>query len=159
MHKLDGDLKSSALSLVEGEKNLIANLANIAALIYHSMDKLNWVGFYLWSEKDQELILGPFQGKPACIRIAPQRGVCGAAYTTKSTQRVHDVNKIPHHIACDAASQSELVIPMLWQGQCVGVLDIDSPVVGRFSEEEAAFFENLVTLLMEKIWGQRETYE
>jgi L-methionine (R)-S-oxide reductase len=104
------DLEREILGIISGEKNLIANLANISSLIYHAYPRLNWCGFYLWNEEDKELVLGPFQGKPACIRIKPERGVCGAAYTKAQTQRVDDVQAFAGHIACDAATESELVI-------------------------------------------------
>jgi len=152
MKKLSDDLGASALSLIEGEKNLIANLANLSALIFQSMPDLNWAGFYLWDEEDQELVLGPFQGKVACIRIKPPRGVCGKAYSTQTVQRVHDVHEFPGHIACDAASRSELVIPLLKNKKCLGVLDLDSPSIGRFSEDEARFFEELVSKLVPQLW-------
>lgn len=141
------DLESDARGIIEGEKNLIANLANLAALFYHALPGLNWAGFYLWNEDDGELVLGPFQGKPACIRIAPSRGVCGAAYTTRQMQRVDDVHAFPGHIACDAASRSELVIPLLHNGRCVGVLDLDAPVESHFPEAESARLQSLMQKL------------
>ncbi|MFP5458403.1 MAG: GAF domain-containing protein [Bacteriovoracia bacterium] len=153
----DPDLRRSALGLVTGEPNLTANLANLAAVIYHSVPDLNWAGFYLWDAKHQELVLGPFQGKPACLRIKSQRGVCGTAHATKTTQCVPDVHAFPGHIACDAASRSEIVVPMLWEGTCVGVLDLDSPVPGRFTSIEAKLFEDLINELMPIIWPHRET--
>lgn len=148
----DSDIQRSALALIEGEKNLIANLSNIAALIFHSWRDLNWAGFYLWSEEDQELVLGPFQGKPACIRIKATRGVCGAAYTQQKTQRVADVHEFAGYIACDGDTRSELVIPLMHQGKCVGVLDLDSPSLSRFSDEDQAMMEKLVSAFMPKIW-------
>lgn len=150
------DLRRSALGLIEGEKNLIANLANLAAVIYHSLPDLNWAGFYLWDNKRQELVLGPFQGKPACLRIKSGRGVCGTAYAQMKTQRVDDVHAFPGHIACDSASRSELVIPLVWEGQCIGVLDLDSPKLARFTKEEAQMLETLMRECMQKIWPERE---
>jgi len=148
----DPDLRRSALALIEGEKNLVANLANLSAVIYHTWPDLNWAGFYLWDEADQELVLGPFQGKPACLRIKSHRGVCGAAYRTQKTQRIDDVHAFPGHIACDAASRSELVIPIVKEGVCLGVLDLDSPKLARFSPEEAELLEALVNELVPVIW-------
>ncbi|MFY7994124.1 MAG: GAF domain-containing protein [Bacteriovoracaceae bacterium] len=140
-------LKKELHSLVEGEKNLIANLANISSWIYHSMPELNWSGFYLWNEQDQELILGPFQGKPACIRIKPQRGVCGASYLHQKVMRVDDVHAFPGHIACDGDSRSELVIPLLKDNKVIGVLDLDSPRPSRFSQRD----EKELTEIMREI--------
>jgi GAF domain-containing protein len=148
----DPDLRRSTLGLVTGEKNLIANLANISAVIYHTWPDLNWAGFYLWDEADQELVLGPFQGKPACLRIKSGRGVCGTAFKTLTTQRIDDVHAFPGHIACDAASRSELVIPIMKEDKCLGVLDLDSPKVGRFSLDEASLLENLMAELVPKLW-------
>ena len=156
MWQPDPDLRRSALGLIAGEKNLVANLANLAAVLYHSMPGLNWAGFYMWDSKHQELVLGPFQGKPACLRIKSNRGVCGTAYTTQKTQRIDDVHAFPGHIACDAASRSELVIPLLWEGKCVGVLDLDSPELARFTEDEAQFLENLVKEIWPLVWQERE---
>lgn len=151
----DPNLLRSALALVEGEKNITANLANISALLFYSLKDLNWAGFYLWSEEDQELVLGPFQGKPACLRIKPNRGVCGAAYREQRTQRVPDVHTFPGHIACDGDTRSELVVPLMHQGVCVGVLDLDSPQLDRFSSQDQALLEELVTTLMPKIWRSK----
>ncbi|EHD2242885.1 GAF domain-containing protein, partial [Vibrio vulnificus] len=121
-----------AVALIESERDLIANLSNISALLNMGMSDLNWVGFYLY--KEDELVLGPFQGKVACVRIPMGKGVCGTAAQTYTVQRVHDVHEFEGHIACDAASNSEIVIPFSINGQLAGVLDIDSPSVGRFSE-------------------------
>jgi L-methionine (R)-S-oxide reductase len=148
----DSNLVRSALALIEGEKNLTANLANISALLFYSLKDLNWAGFYLWSEEDQELVLGPFQGKPACLRIKPNRGVCGAAYREQQTQRVPDVHAFPGHIACDGDTRSELVVPLMHQGVCVGVLDLDSPQLDRFSPQDQTLLEELIITLMPKIW-------
>jgi GAF domain-containing protein len=152
MQKLGSDLQQSALALVEGETNLVANLANLSALFFQLIPGLNWAGFYLWDEDAQDLVLGPFQGKPACIRIRPERGVCGRAYTTRQVQRVDDVYAFSGHIACDPDSRSELVIPMLWKDKCVGVLDLDAPVENHFSREQARELEELVGKLMPVIW-------
>jgi L-methionine (R)-S-oxide reductase len=131
---------------LKDNRNLIADLSNAAALLNWYLDDINWVGFYLWDETDQELILGPFQGLPACVRIQPGKGVCGTAYSTGETQRVDDVHKFPGHIACDSASQSELVIPLFREGKIIGLLDIDSPVKSRFTREDQIFLEEFSKL-------------
>lgn len=136
-------LTKQAVSLVESEPNLIANLANISALLNMELEDLNWVGFYLM-DKD-ELVLGPFQGLPACVRIPVGKGVCGTAVATNSVQRIYDVHEFEGHIACDAASNSELVIPFSINGKVAGVLDIDSPSIGRFSEIDQQGLTNLMT--------------
>ena len=118
--------------LTDGESDLIANLSNAAALLNHFLDDINWVGFYL--AKGQELVLGPFQGLPACIRIPFHKGVCGHAATTKQTVVVSNVHEFPGHIACDEATNSEIIIPLIKDDQLIGVLDIDSPVLNRFSK-------------------------
>lgn len=125
-------LTKQAVALIESEFDMIANLSNISALLSMELDDLNWAGFYLM--KGDELVLGPFQGKPACVRIPVGRGVCGTAVATNSVQRIYDVHEFEGHIACDAASNSEIVIPFSIDGKVAGVLDIDSPNVGRFSE-------------------------
>ncbi|MBF4246755.1 GAF domain-containing protein [Vibrio anguillarum] len=125
-------LTKQAVALVESETDLIANLANLSALFNMELEDLNWVGFYLI--KEEQLVLGPFQGKPACVCIPLGKGVCGTAAATNRIQRVYDVHEFAGHIACDAASNSELVVPFSINGQVVGVLDIDSPTIGRFSE-------------------------
>jgi L-methionine (R)-S-oxide reductase len=145
-------LEKELFSLVDGEKNLTANLANISSWIYHAMPELNWAGFYLWDETDQELVLGPFQGMPACIRIKAQRGICGKAYTSGLTQKVDDVDAFPGHIACDSASKSELVVPLKKNGKVVGVLDLDSPKLTRFTDQDAIQFTNIMSKLVEKIF-------
>lgn len=145
-------LEKELFSLIDGEKNLIANLANISSWIYHAFPELNWSGFYLWDEADKELVLGPFQGKPACIRIKPERGVCGAAYTKGQTVRVDDVHAFPGHIACDSASLSELVVPLIKNGKVMGVLDLDSPKVNRFNAEDEREFTRIMNLISEKIY-------
>lgn len=126
-------------SLTEGEDDVISNLSNASALIYTSMKDLNWAGFYFM--KNGHLQLGPFQGKPACLRIEVGRGVCGTAVAEKKTQLVMDVHQFPGHIACDSASNSEIVVPLMKDGEVVGVLDIDSPLLARFDEEDRAGLE------------------
>ncbi|EKO3606376.1 GAF domain-containing protein [Vibrio metschnikovii] len=137
-------LTKQAVALLESETNLVANLANLSALLNMELSDLNWVGFYLL--QNDELVLGPFQGKPACVRIPVGRGVCGTAVATNTVQRVDDVHAFVGHIACDAASNSELVIPFTICGQLVGVLDIDSPTIARFSEIDQ---QGLVFLMTE----------
>lgn len=132
-------------TLIAGEPDFIANLANTSALLFQSLPDLNWAGFYLL--KDGELVVGPFQGKPACVRIPMGKGVCGTAALQRASVIVHDVNQFPGHIACDAASNSEIVVPMLRSGELLGVLDIDSPLLGRFDEEDRAGLERLVAML------------
>lgn len=122
-------------SLINGEANIIANMANISALLFTSLDDVNWAGFYLM-DSPSELVLGPFQGNPACIRIPVGKGVCGTAAATAKTQLVEDVHAFAGHIACDAASNSEIVIPILKNGEVFAVLDIDSPSIARFSGDD-----------------------
>jgi GAF domain-containing protein len=130
------DLASALEGLVAGEPDPIANMANASALIFETMPDVNWVGFY--RNVGGELVVGPFQGRPACIRIAFGDGVCGAAAATRQVQRVEDVHTFPGHIACDSASNSEIVVPLIRDGELLGVLDIDSPKIARFSEEDEA---------------------
>ncbi|GIO11122.1 hypothetical protein J19TS2_06770 [Cohnella xylanilytica] len=133
-------------ALLDGETNRIANLANASALLNTYLRDINWVGFYLL--EGEELVLGPFQGLPACVRIPLGRGVCGASALRRETIVVPDVHEFPGHIACDAASNSEIVVPLLSaQGELVGVLDVDSPLKGRFGEEDARFLERFNGLL------------
>lgn len=134
-------------ALTQGERHTLANLANAAALIYHSLPQLNWAGFYLL--EGQELILGPFNGLPACIRIPLGKGVCGTAVQENRTLRVEDVHKFPGHIPCDSASNSEIVIPLRQKGSVVGVLDLDSPEFNRFSPEDRHYLELFVKHLEE----------
>jgi GAF domain-containing protein len=144
------DLVEQARGMLAGEPSLIANAANFAALVFHSLPDFNWAGFYLYDGK--ELVVGPFQGKPACIRIAIGRGVCGTAAQTRQTQVVRDVNAFDGHIACDAASQSEIVVPLVKaDGTLLGVWDVDSPLVGRFDEEDRAGMEALCAVFMETV--------
>ena len=130
------DLASALEGLTSGEPDPIANMANAAALIWETLPDLNWAGFY--RNVGDELVLGPFQGRPACIRIPFGRGVCGAAAETLQVQRVANVHSFPGHIACDAASASELVVPIVRDGKLIAVLDLDSPTPGRFTEEDEA---------------------
>ena len=139
------DLASAMSGLVTGEPDPIANMANAAALIWETLPNLNWAGFY--RNVGGELVLGPFQGRPACIRIAFGSGVCGTAARTKQVQRVDDVNAFPGHIACDSASASELVVPIVRDGALIGVLDLDSPTPGRFTEEDEAGCTALAEIL------------
>ncbi|MCL1511115.1 GAF domain-containing protein [Parasaccharibacter sp. TMW 2.1884] len=144
-HVVFEDVLPMAQGLLEAERDEIANLANIAALLFEAMAQVNWVGFYLM--KGGELVLGPFQGRVACTRIAVGKGVCGAAVAERAVQRVADVHAFPGHIACDGASESEIVLPIMKGGEVHGVLDIDSPVKNRFSAEDQAQLEALVRLL------------
>jgi L-methionine (R)-S-oxide reductase len=134
-------------SLLAGERDLIANAANFSALIFHSLPDLNWAGFYFL--KDDELVLGPFQGRPACVRIAMGKGVCGTAAQSRATTVVPNVHEFPGHIACDSASNSEIVIPLMKGERLIGVLDLDSPLAGRFDDEDAKGLERLVSVLVE----------
>ncbi|MDO4813860.1 MAG: GAF domain-containing protein [Gemella sp.] len=127
---------SQAKSLIQGEENLFANLSNLSALYNEYIDDINWIGFYLLDEKNNNLVLGPFQGKVACIRIPFNKGVCGHCYTIQEAVYVEDVHKFPGHIACDSATNSELVIPILKKEKVVALLDIDSISFDRFSKEE-----------------------
>lgn len=143
-------LNEQLSALVHGVPHRVANLANAAALLYHSMEGLNWAGFYLL--ENNRLVLGPFQGRPACIEIPIGRGVCGTAAEEDRTQLVCDVHTFPGHIACDSASNSEIVVPIHAEGQVVGVLDLDSPHIGRFSEEDRAGLERFVGILETEVW-------
>ena len=143
------ELRSQLTSLLEGEPDAIANAANTAALLYHSMPDVNWVGFYFL--KGSDLVLGPFQGKPACVRIPLGKGVCGVAAELRQSIVVPDVNAFPGHIACDSASRSELVVPLLKNGTLLGFLDLDSPMPGRFDEADRAGCESLAQLYMESL--------
>jgi len=134
-------------ALLAGERDPIANAANMAALIYHGLPDLNWAGFYF--RQDGELVLGPFQGKPACVRIPHGKGVCGKAAARAATVLVPDVHQFPGHIACDPVSRSELVVPVIEDGAVTGVLDLDSPLVGRFDEIDQAGCEQLVAVFVE----------
>lgn len=142
-------LIAQAQALVQGERDRIANAANLSALVYHALPQLNWVGFYFFD--GTELVVGPFQGLPACVRIPLHKGVCGAAATTRQTQRIHDVDDFPGHIACDSASRSELVVPLLHDGQLIGVFDIDSPLLARFDSDDQQGLEAIARVFVEAL--------
>ena len=143
-------LDAQARALLAGESDRIANAANLSSLVFHALPDLNWVGFYFFD--GTELVVGPFQGQPACVRIPLDRGVCGAAARTRTTQRVEDVNAFPGHIACDAASRPELVVPLVGAGGAlIGVFDIDSPLPGRFDEQDQAGLERIAATFMESL--------
>lgn len=142
-------LADQARALLAGESDRIANAANLAALVYHALPALNWVGFYFFDGR--ELVVGPFQGQPACVRIPLGRGVCGAAARSGQTQRVDDVHAVPDHIACDAASRSELVVPLFRQGALLGVFDLDSPDPGRFDVEDQRGLEEIARVYTESL--------
>jgi GAF domain-containing protein len=144
--ELNTELNVKARALLEGERDPVANAANIVSLVYHSLPELNWAGFY-WRRGD-ELVLGPFQGKPACVRIPIGKGVCGTAARDKRTMVVPDVEKFPGHIACDSASRSEIVVPVMRTIDVLGVLDLDSPVLARFDADDALGLEELVLLFL-----------
>lgn len=146
---LDGyDLLAAQVqALFADERDFIANAAQFSAFLYHQVEDLNWAGFYL--NRDEQLVLGPFQGQVACVRIPFGKGVCGAAAATRQTQRVEDVHAFPGHIACDSASNSELVIPLVKQGRLIGVLDLDSPRLARFSEADRVGLERLAAIFLE----------
>ena len=143
------ELHQAADALTAGESDGVANMANVAALVWQLVPELNWAGFYRAVEG--ELVLGPFCGKPACIRIPVGQGVCGTAAASGETQLVADVHAFPGHIACDAASRSELVVPVLREGAVIAVIDLDSPREGRFDDEDRAGFEALAALLASRI--------
>jgi L-methionine (R)-S-oxide reductase len=143
---LNFELIDQARALLHGERDFTANAANLAALVFHSLPDLNWAGFY-WL-KSGELVLGPFQGKPACVRIALGKGVCGTAARERRTLIVPDVDKFPGHIACDSASRSEVVVPIIHEGGVIGVLDVDSPVLARFTEDDARTLELLMEVFL-----------
>ena len=142
-------LAQQADALMAEESHLIANLANLSALLFMELEDINWVGFYLY--ENDELVLGPFQGQPACIRIPVGRGVCGTAASTLQTQLVTDVHDFPGHIACDAASNSEVVVPIVVNDKLIGVLDIDSPSIGRFDNDDLVGAELLVSQLVKRL--------
>ncbi|MCH4826981.1 MAG: GAF domain-containing protein [Planococcus sp. (in: firmicutes)] len=136
-------------ALLDGEKNSIANLSNASALLNQFLERINWVGFYLMEEG--ELVLGPFQGLPACVRIPVGKGVCGTAVADKRTMLVEDVQAFPGHIACDAATRSEIVVPLMKEDQVIGVLDIDSPELDRFTKDDQQGLELFVNVLMKHL--------
>jgi len=143
------DLARDLTALLAGERDLIANAANTAALIFDALPRLNWAGFYLY--KSGELVLGPFQGKPACVRIAIGKGVCGTAAQRRATVVVEDVHAFPGHIACDSASNSEIVVPLVRGGELLGVLDVDSPVHARFGAADQAGLEAIAKIFVESL--------
>lgn len=144
-----GQLLAQARALVHGERDRIANAANLSALVYHALPHLNWVGFYFFD--GNELVVGPFQGLPACVRIPLDKGVCGAAASQRVTQRIEDVDAFPGHIACDSASRSELVVPLVHNGNLVGVFDLDSPSLARFDAEDQAGLEAIAAVFVEAL--------
>ena len=139
-------LQAQLESLLADERDFIANAAQFSAFLYHQLEDLNWAGFYL--NRNEELVLGPFQGQIACVRIPFGRGVCGAAAASRQTQRVEDVHAFAGHIACDSASNSELVVPLIKDGRLIGVLDLDSPSIGRFSEQDQLGIEALAAIFL-----------
>ncbi|AEE68806.1 Free methionine-R-sulfoxide reductase [Bordetella pertussis] len=143
------ELAAQARALLAGEHDRIANAANFSALVYQALPDINWAGFYF--HDGQELVLGPFQGKPACVRIALSRGVCGAAASQRRTQVVPDVHAFPGHIACDAASRAEIVVPLVHKGSLLGVWDVDSPLPGRFDDEDRAGMEALCEVFLHSL--------
>ena len=145
------ELAANLRALLAGEHDLIANAANTTALLFWSLPDLNWAGFYLVEPARGDLLLGPFQGKPACVRIEIGRGVCGTAAARRETVVVPDVHAFPGHIACDSASNSEIVVPVIRDGRLLGVLDLDSPVLARFDDADARGLESLVRILVESL--------
>ncbi len=143
------ELAQQAEGLLSGQKHRIANAANLSALIYDALPEVNWAGFYFL--EGDELIVGPFQGKPACVRIEMGKGVCGTAAATRATQRVTDVHAFEGHIACDPVSRSEVVVPLIVDGQVIGVLDIDSPREGRFEEADQRGLEKLAEIYVRSL--------
>lgn len=142
-------LLEQARGLMHGERDRVANAANLSALVFHALPQLNWVGFYFYD--GAELVVGPFQGLPACIRIPLDKGVCGAAASSRQTQRVADVHAFPGHIACDSASRSELVVPLLDGARLVGVFDLDSPVPDRFDADDQRGLEAIAAAFVESL--------
>jgi L-methionine (R)-S-oxide reductase len=140
------EVQNNVSAILAGERDFIANLANTSALLFHSLPDLNWAGFYLF--KVDQLVLGPFQGKPACIRIAIGKGVCGSAAQRRQTIVVPDVHAFSGHIACDDASLSEIVVPLIWESRLIGVMDLDSPSVGRFDDVDAKGLEAIASILL-----------
>ena len=142
-------LATQLSSLLAGERDLVANAANFSSLLFHSLPDLNWAGFYF--VKDDELVLGPFQGEPACVRIKIGQGVCGTAAAKAETVIVPNVHEFPGHIACDSASNSEIVVPLLKDSHLIGVLDVDSPKLARFDREDALGLEQLARILLSSV--------
>jgi GAF domain-containing protein len=143
------DVAALLRALLAGERDRIANAANLSALVYHALPALNWVGFYFFDGR--ELVVGPFQGQPACVRIPLDKGVCGAAASTRQTQRVADVNAFPGHIACDSASRSEIVVPLVRGDELIGVLDVDSPQLDRFDADDQRGMEAIAQIFLESL--------
>jgi GAF domain-containing protein len=143
------NLAAQLRSLLEGENDTIANAANFAAVLYHALPDLNWAGFYF--KQGEELVLGPFQGQPACVRIPMGKGVCGTAAQQRQTLLVDDVHDFPGHIACDSASNSEIVVPLVRGEELIGVLDLDSPLSARFDDEDARGLNALVNIFLESL--------
>lgn len=149
-HEQYAQLAEQARALVHGERDRVANAANLSALVYQALPALNWVGFYFFD--GTELVVGPFQGLPACVRIPLGKGVCGTAAQTRQTQRVEDVEAFPGHIACDSASRSELVVPLVAaDGSLIGVFDLDSPELNRFSTDDQSGLEAIAKVFVESI--------
>ena len=143
------DLGAQARGLLSGERDRIANAANLSSLVFHALPDLNWVGFYFYD--GAELVVGPFQGRPACVRIALGKGVCGTAALSRLTQRVADVEDFPGHIPCDSASRSELVVPLYDGDRLIGVFDLDSPITDRFDGDDQAGLETIAGIFLESI--------
>ncbi len=143
------ELVTAAAGLLAGEHDRAANAANLSALVYHAVPEVNWVGFYFFDGR--ELVVGPFQGRPACVRIGLDRGVCGAAARTRRTQRVADVHAVADHIACDPASRSELVVPLVHNGTLLGVFDLDSPIADRFGPADQSGLESIAELYLDSL--------
>ena len=147
--ELYNQLAAQLSSLLAGERDLVANAANFSSLIFHALPDLNWAGFYF--AKDDELVLGPFQGQPACVRIRVGQGVCGAGASKCETVIVPNVHEFPGHIACDSASNSEIVVPLMKGERLIGVLDLDSPLPARFDQDDAAGLETLAGILLSSV--------
>ncbi|MDV6315132.1 GAF domain-containing protein [Idiomarina sp. HP20-50] len=154
--QLYSDLLAQTKALTEGEPDLTANLANISALLYEHIENINWLGFYL-ARSEKELVLGPFQGRVACVRIPFGKGVCGVAAELRETQLVEDVHQFAGHIACDSASNSEVVSPIVVNGKTVAVLDVDSPSKGRFSEEDASGIQAIAEYCQALDWSELQS--
>jgi L-methionine (R)-S-oxide reductase len=142
-------LADQARALLHGEQDRTANAANLSSLVFHALPELNWVGFYFYDGK--ELVVGPFQGMPACVRIAIGKGVCGTAAATKHTQRIADVDQFPGHIPCDSASRSELVVPLFKNEQLIGVFDLDSPILDRFDAVDQSGLEAIAQIFLDNV--------
>jgi GAF domain-containing protein len=152
--KLDPGLLEQARALLGGQGDYIANAANLSALLYHAMERVNWVGFYFL--RNGQLVVGPFQGKPACVNIPLGKGVCGTAAQTGKVQRIRDVHQFDGHIACDPDSRSEIVVPLIRRGEVIGVLDLDSPDPGRFEQSDQALLIEMAGIYLDSIAGGPE---